>query len=122
MDTKTTLPISEARKKIFKISDDVQKAGRHYTLTEKGRPKAVILSAEEYESMVETLEVERIFPNLDKDIANVKRAMKRGEWRKWPTLYDLKRSWGMADRVAEKPKTKYGVRSHYKTASKKKSR
>lgn len=122
MDTKTTLSISEARKKIFKISDDVQRAGRHYTLTEKGRPKAVILSAEEYESIMETMEVERIFPNLDKDIAEVKRALKTGEYKKWSTLADLERSWGMARMVADKPKIKYGVRAYNKAAGKKKSR
>lgn len=122
MDIKTTLPISEARKKIFKISDDVQKTGRHYTLTENGHPKAVILSAEEYESMMETMEVERLFPDLDKDIAEVKRAMKTGEWKKWPTLADLEHDWGMAGKVADKSKITYGVSRHSKTGSKKKSR
>ena len=68
MDTKTTLPISEARQKIFKIAELVQKPSTYYTLTEKGRPKAVILSAEEFESWQETLEVNRDFPNLKKDI------------------------------------------------------
>lgn len=40
----------------------------YYTLTDKGRPKAVVMSAEEFESWAETLEVMRDFPNLDKDI------------------------------------------------------
>ena len=66
MDTKTTLPISEARKKIFKIAEDVQEPSRHYTLTEKGRPKAVIISADEFESWQETLEIMREFPDLKK--------------------------------------------------------
>ena len=48
MDAKTTLSISEARKKIFKIAEQVQKPATHYTLTEKGKPKAVMMSAEEF--------------------------------------------------------------------------
>lgn len=35
MRIKTTIPISEARKKIFKIAEEVQKPDNYYTLTEK---------------------------------------------------------------------------------------
>lgn len=77
MDTKTTLPISEARQKIFKIAESVQKPSTYYTLTEKGRPKAVILSAEEFESWQETLEVSRDFPNLEKDIKTAESDFKK---------------------------------------------
>lgn len=122
MNTKTTIPISEARKRIFAIANEVQKPNNYYTFTEKGRPKAVIMSAEEFESMMETMEVDRIFPDLDKDIAEVKRAMKTGEWKKWPTLDDLKRDWNTANRVADKSKLKYGVSTHNKAKGKKKPR
>ena len=77
MDTRTTLPISEARKKIFKIAKNVQKPSRYYTLTEKGKPKAVILSAEEFESWQETMEVNRLFPNLEKDVKAAERDFKK---------------------------------------------
>lgn len=117
---KTTISITEARKRIFDIAEEVQTPNKVYTITEAGKPKAVIMSAEEYESMIETMEVNRIFPNLDKEMAEVKQAFKTGEWKKWPTLDDLKRDWGFA--VAEKSKKKYGVRNNIKTQSKKKSR
>lgn len=68
MDAETTLSISEARKKIFTIADMVQKPSIFYTLTKQGKPKAVVMSADEFESWRETLEVVRIFPNLEKDI------------------------------------------------------
>lgn len=83
MDIKTTLPISEARKKIFKIAKNVQRPSTYYTLTEKGKPKAVVLSAEEFESWQETLEVIRVFPNLEKD---VKKATKDYKNKKYSTL------------------------------------
>lgn len=80
MDTSTTLPISEARKKIFKIAERVQKPATHYTLTDRGKPKAVIVSAEEFESWQETLEVMREFPDLAKDIKKAEREYKRGDY------------------------------------------
>jgi prevent-host-death family protein len=122
MNTKTTISISEARKRIFEISDEVQIPNRVYTLTADGKPKAVIMSAEEYESMMETMEVERIFPDLDKDIAEVNKAVKTGEWKKWPTLNDLKRDWGIGTAIAKKAKNTHGIHNTNKTKSKKKSR
>ena len=87
MTTKdTTLPISQARKKIFEIAEDVQTPGRHYTLTEKGYPKAVVMSAEEYESWAETLEVIQDFPDLDKDIKALESDIKSGKYKSYTTL------------------------------------
>jgi prevent-host-death family protein len=78
MNTKTTLSISEARKKIFDIAKEIQKPGNYYTFTEKGRPKVVIMSADDFELWQETLEVIRDFPNLDKDIEKAEREYKKG--------------------------------------------
>jgi prevent-host-death family protein len=116
---KNIISITEARKRFFDIADEVQKPNNFYILTEHGKPKAVILSAEEYESMMETMEVERIFPDLDKDVAETEYAFKTGEHKKWPTLEDLEKDWGFA--AADKPKKKYGVHDGNKTKRKKKS-
>jgi len=80
MNTRTTLPISEARKKIFKIAEKVQKPSTYYILTEKGRPKVALMSAEEFESWQETLEAIRDFPNLEKDIKKAENEYKRGDY------------------------------------------
>ncbi|MDP2736948.1 MAG: type II toxin-antitoxin system Phd/YefM family antitoxin [bacterium] len=117
MNIKTTISISEARKKIFNIAEEVQNPGVYYTLTEKGRPKAVMMGAEEYESLVETLDVMRECPDILDRVAETKKAFKTGEYKKWPTLEDLKRDWGFA--VAEKPKKKYGIQSNTRKTSKK---
>jgi prevent-host-death family protein len=77
MDARTTLSISQARKNIFKIAERVQRPAVCYTLTEKGRPKAVVISADEFESWQETLEVMRIFPGLKEDIEKAE-----GEYKK----------------------------------------
>ncbi|MBU2579212.1 type II toxin-antitoxin system Phd/YefM family antitoxin [Patescibacteria group bacterium] len=107
MNIKTTLSISEAQKKFFDIATDVQKPGIHFTFTEKGRPKAVLMSAEEFESWQETMEVMREFPDLYKDIKKTDRAVKTGEYKKWATLDDIMVKYGYI--VADKGKTKYGV-------------
>lgn len=120
MNAETTISITEARNHIFEIAEEVQSPNKVYTLTSGGKPKAIIMSVEEYESMLETMEVERIFPDLDKDITETKEAFRTGEYKKWPTLDDLRRDWGFA--VADKSKKKYGVYFANKTKSKKKFR
>ena len=109
MNFTTTLPISEARKQIFDIADAVQKPGVYYTFTANGRPRVVMMSAKEFESWAETMEVMRTFPNLDHDIAEADHAVKTGAYKKWATLDDIKKGYGMA--VADKSKKKYGVHS-----------
>lgn len=89
MNTQTTLSISEARKKIFQIAQKVQKPYIHYTLTEKGRPYVVIMSADEFESWQETLEVIQEFPDLRKDVAQARRAVATKEYKKYKTLKEM---------------------------------
>ncbi len=122
MDVKRTISISEARKRIFDIADEVQIPNKVYTLTSDGKPKAVIMSAAEYESLLETISVLDDFPDIQKDIAEADEAVRTGEYKKWSTLDDLKREWGMAVKVAEKPKRKYGVHTHPKAKRKKGTR
>jgi prevent-host-death family protein len=108
MSIKTTIPITEGRKKIFKISDEVQKPGQYYTLTEKGRPKVVIMSAEEFESWQETLEVMKEFPDLNKDIKRAEEEYKKGDYI---TLEELLEKEGYV--LRDKNKKKYGVSSRH---------
>ena len=68
MNIKNIIPISQARKEIFSIAKQVQQPGQHFTLTENGYPRLVILSASEFESLIETVDVLRAFPNLEDDI------------------------------------------------------
>lgn len=107
MNPKKTLSISEARKKIFNIAEDIQKPGIYYTLTENGCPKAVMMSAEEFDSWRETLEVMADFPDLDKDIKETNKAIKSGAYKNWTTLEDLLAKEGFI--VADKSSKKYGV-------------
>lgn len=120
MNTKTTISITEARKKIFDIAEEVQKPGVYYTFTEKGRPKAVLMSAEEFESWAETLEVRKDFPDLKKDIKETERAIKSGEYKKWTTLEEILAKEGFL--IADKSVKKYGVSRKTKTKSRKRTK
>ena len=48
---------TEVRDKLREILDDVVATGDTYTITRHGRPMAVIVSADEYESLIETLNI-----------------------------------------------------------------
>ena len=52
-----TLGLTEARKDLSKLVDEVASAHEHITITRQGRPAAVVMSAEEFESWQETLEI-----------------------------------------------------------------
>jgi prevent-host-death family protein len=114
MRTKTTISITDARKNIFDIAEEVQKPGVYYTFTEKGKPKAVMMSVDEFESWVETLEVMKDFPDLKNDIKEARDEYKRGEFI---TLEDLLAKEGFV--LADKSRKKYAVhRNHSKKSTK----
>ena len=80
MRSKTTISLTEARKKIFDIAERVQHPNVYYTLTENGRPKIVLMSAEEFESWIETLDVKKEFPRLGKDAAKAEKDYAKGNY------------------------------------------
>lgn len=53
----TTAPLTEARERLSEIIDDVVNRGSQWTITRRGRPVAVVLSHDEYEALIETLNV-----------------------------------------------------------------
>lgn len=120
MNTKTTIPISEARRTIFDIAEEVQKPGKYYTLTENGKPKAVIMSAEEFESLVETLDIMQEMPDLAQDIRETREDYKTGAYKNYVTLEELLAKDGFY--VADKGSKTYGVSHTTKTKSPKRAR
>ena len=119
MNSKNTLPISEARKRIFEIAEEVQKPDNYYYLTEKGRPKAVIMSVDDFESWQETVEVLYEVPDLRKRIEEADRAVKTGAYKKWATLDEVLAKYGYV--VADKGKIKYGVADKNRKKSRKRT-
>lgn len=50
-----TLPLSEARDRLSSLVDQVVRTHEVITITRNGKPGAVVLSADDYDSMMETL-------------------------------------------------------------------
>ncbi|MFH1145982.1 MAG: type II toxin-antitoxin system Phd/YefM family antitoxin [bacterium] len=103
MNTRTTISISQARVKIFDIAGAVQTPGVYFTLTAKGRPHVVMMSAEEFESWQETLDVMADFPDLKKDIMEFEADCRSGAYRRYKKLSDI---WPDHRHVQNKSQTK----------------
>lgn len=52
-----TAPLTEVRDNLREIVDTVVETGEAYTITRHGHPTAVILGYDEYESLIETLNI-----------------------------------------------------------------
>ena len=50
-------PLTEARSRLSEIVDEVTSTGSTFEISRHGRLAAVIISAEEYESLLETLNI-----------------------------------------------------------------
>ncbi|MBO9577682.1 MAG: type II toxin-antitoxin system Phd/YefM family antitoxin [Microbacteriaceae bacterium] len=73
-----TLPLAEARAKFSQIVDDVVRTHETYEVTRNGERAAVILSAEEYDGLLETLEI-LSDPEAMAEIREAEAAIARGE-------------------------------------------
>ncbi|WP_063920408.1 type II toxin-antitoxin system Phd/YefM family antitoxin [Nocardia violaceofusca] len=56
-DTSSVVALTEARENLKDIIDEVVETGTEFTITRHGKPLAVVLSYEEYESLLETLNI-----------------------------------------------------------------
>lgn len=72
------LPASDARANFYKILDEVNDKLRQFTITLRGKTQAVIMSAEEFASWQETLEIVGN-PSLKKSIKTGLSEINRGK-------------------------------------------
>ena len=66
--------LTEARNRLSEIVDDVVATGSDYVITRHGRPSAVVVGYDEYESLLETLNIlsdPETMANLDEAAADV---------------------------------------------------
>lgn len=105
-----TLTITRARHDLFKIAEQVQKPNNFYTLSVEGEPKVVMMSFNEFDSMMETLEI-LSDPKIMADIKKAEEEYEKGEYITWE---EMKRELHAVSRpamvVADKGKKKYTVR------------
>lgn len=74
---KLTLTVTEFRKNIFKMLEKIEKESITITLTYHGKPKWVIMSGDEYEGLMETLDI-LSNEELMKDLREAEENMKKG--------------------------------------------
>lgn len=77
-----TLPLTEARKDLSKIVDEVSSVHEHVTITRQGKPAAVVMSSDEFESWQETLEI-LADPKAMAAIRRADKDIKAGRVRPW---------------------------------------
>ena len=51
------IPLKEARQKFSALVDQADRLSKRFVVTKNGTPRAVLMSADEFESWLETLEV-----------------------------------------------------------------
>ena len=50
-------PLTEARNRLSEIVEDVTSTGSEFVISRHGRPAAVVIGYEEYEALIETLNI-----------------------------------------------------------------
>ena len=69
------VPLSRAKAKLSSLVRKVREERGTYAITHRGKPEGVLLSVEEYESLIETLEVlsdREFMARLDRGLADEK--------------------------------------------------
>jgi antitoxin YefM len=77
-----TLLAHEARDNFYQILEEADTKLRQFTITLRGKAKAVIMSAEEYEGWLETVEI-MADKSMVKRIEQGKRELKQGKGISW---------------------------------------
>ena len=78
------LPLSEAKAKLSGLVDAVEATDEEIVITRNGRPAAILVSPDEYESWNETIAI-RSDPRMMREIKAGLRALKKGKTK----LYTL---------------------------------
>jgi prevent-host-death family protein len=75
-----TLPLAEAKAKLSRLVDRVEKTDEEILITRNGRPVAVLVSPDEYDSWKETRAI-KSNPALMREIRRGLRDLKKGRGR-----------------------------------------
>ncbi len=109
-----TLTITKARQDLFKIAEAVQKPNNYYTLSVEGEPKVVMMSYDEFDSIMETIEI-LSDPTIMANIQKAEDEYKKGEYITWEEMKkELKTTRRSELVLADRGKKKYAVRKKAK--------
>ena len=83
-----TLPLSEVKTNLSKLVADVARREDEIIITRNGKPAAVLMSAEEYDSWKETQEIKKD-PELMREIRKGLRELEKGKFKTYDNLDEL---------------------------------
>jgi prevent-host-death family protein len=72
------MPLSDAKAKLSRVVDDIARRDERVTITRNGTPAAVMLSAEDYESLNATVEI-LSDPDFANDVRRGLKSLKQGK-------------------------------------------
>lgn len=73
-----TLTVTEAKKRFLELVEGIEKMRGMVTLTRNGIPTTIMMSLEDYEALLETLEI-LANPHIMKSLEKSRRQRKRGK-------------------------------------------
>ncbi len=73
-----TIPVTEAREKLTELVDEVNDKFEQIEITKNGKPRAVIMSTDEFDSWKETIEI-LSDKQLMRDIAQAEKDFREGK-------------------------------------------
>jgi prevent-host-death family protein len=73
-----TISVRELRPKLSKVIDNIHKKFDRYVITRRGKPEVVMMSIDDYEGLLETLQIESD-PKWMADIRQAQKDMKNGK-------------------------------------------
>ena len=77
-----TLPVTEVRERLTELVDEVNDKFEQIEITKNGKPRAVIMAADEFDSWKETLEI-LSDEQLMRDIKQAEKEFKEGKAVSW---------------------------------------
>lgn len=77
-----TLPVTEAREKLTELVDEVNNKFEQIEITKNGKPRAVLMSADEFDGWRETMEI-LSDKQLMKDIKQAEKEFREGKAVPW---------------------------------------
>lgn len=86
-----TISVRELRPKLAQILERINKRFDRYIITKRGEPEAVIINVDDYESILETMEIESD-KALMRRIKKAEKEVKKGKGR---SLEDIKKDLGL---------------------------
>jgi antitoxin YefM len=81
------LTVTEAKKRLLELLREADTTFERYCITRNGEPKAILLSIDEFESWIETLEI-MSDPSARADIKKARKELDAGKGISFETLLD----------------------------------